>query len=62
MLYDLIYILKKKNNTQLEGGVLKKHNINHDQEACRWREAVTIEHPRNPFSVFTIIVHYSAEP
>lgn len=31
--------------------MLKKHSIKHDQEACRWREAVTIEHPRNPFSI-----------
>lgn len=37
--------------TQLEA-LLKMHNIKHDQKACRWREAVTIEHPHNPFSVF----------
>lgn len=45
---DLIYILQ---NTAA-GRVLKIHNTKHDQKACRWREAVTIEHARNPFSVF----------
>lgn len=45
---DLIYILQ---NTA-GGRVLKIHNTRHDQEACRWREAVTKEHARNPFSVF----------
>lgn len=31
---------------------MKMHNIKHDQKACRGREAVTKEHPGNPFSVF----------
>lgn len=44
---DLIYIPP---NTA-GGRVLKIHNTRHDQEACRWREAVTKEHARNPFSV-----------
>lgn len=48
MLYDLIYILQ---NTA-GGRVLKMHNTKHDQKACTWIEVVTIEHPRNPFSVF----------
>lgn len=29
-----------------------KRNIKHDQEACRRREAATLERPRNPFSIF----------